>query len=98
MRVRKNAYVEDWERRPEDIRPFPMQAMTSFQNNAMGGIGGQVEGLDPNKSAFAMGQSAGGVRDVAPAGEIVRRIVAEAQESIARLVALRRVNSSSLPV
>jgi enoyl-[acyl-carrier protein] reductase II len=97
MRVRKNAYVEDWERRPEDIQAFPMQAMISIRNNAMGGIGGQVEGLDPDRSAFAMGQSAGGVRDVAPAGEIVRRIVAEAQESIARLVALRRPDSSSPP-
>lgn len=55
----------------------------------MGGIGGQLEGLDPDKSCFAMGQSAGGVRDVLPAGEIVRRIVAEAEAAIARLDALR---------
>jgi enoyl-[acyl-carrier protein] reductase II len=89
MRVRKNPYVEDWERRPEEIQPFPMQAMVSIRNGAMGGIGGQIEGLDPDKSAFAMGQSAGGIRDVAPAGEIVRRTIAEARESIARLSALR---------
>jgi len=88
MRVRKNAYVDDWERRPQDIQPFPMQAMISMRNNAMGGIGGQIEGLDPDKSAFAMGQSAGGVHDVAPAGDIVRRIAAEAEASIARLAAL----------
>ncbi len=85
MRVRKNKYVDEWETRPQDIQAFPMQAMISVQNNAMGGIGGQVEGLDPDKSAFAMGQSAGGVHDVLPAGEIVRRIMAEAHESIALL-------------
>ncbi|MGE0827730.1 MAG: NAD(P)H-dependent flavin oxidoreductase [Hyphomonadaceae bacterium] len=85
MRVLKNAYVEDWERRPEEIQSFPAQAIVSIRNNAMGGIGGQIDNLDPDKSAFAMGQSAGGVHDILPAGEIVRRIMAEAQSSIARL-------------
>lgn len=89
MRVKKNPYVDDWESRPEDIQPFPMQAMISIQAEAMGGIGGQVEGLDPDRSCFAMGQSAGGVRDVLPAGEIVRRIMDEANAAIARMAALQ---------
>jgi enoyl-[acyl-carrier protein] reductase II len=89
MRVKKNPYVDDWEGRPGDIQPFPQQAMISIQNQAMGGIGGQVEDLDADKSCFAMGQSAGGVHDVLPAGEIVRRIMAEANESIARMAALQ---------
>jgi len=63
MRVRKNAWVEDWESRPADILPFPQQAIASIQAGAMGGIGGQIEGLDPDRSCFAMGQSAGGVRE-----------------------------------
>jgi len=88
MRVKKNPYVEDWERRPGDIQPFPAQAMTSIRNGAMGGIGGQIEGLDPDKSCFAMGQSAGGVHEVLPAGEIVARLVAEAHAAIGRLHAL----------
>ncbi len=85
MRVQKNAYVEEWENRPGDIQPFPAQAMISIRNQAMGGIGGQIEGLDPDKSCFAMGQSAGGVNDVLPAREIVARIMAEAHAAIARL-------------
>ena len=89
MRVKKNAWVEDWESRPQDIQQFPQQAMVSIQEGAMGGIGGQVEGLDPDKSCFAMGQSAGGVHDVLPAGEIVRRIMAEAEAAIARMEKLR---------
>lgn len=89
MRVKKNPYVEDWESRPGDIQPFPMQAMISYRNNAMGGIGGQVEGLDADRSCFAMGQSAGGVRDVRPAGEIVAAIMAEAEAAIDRVAALR---------
>jgi enoyl-[acyl-carrier protein] reductase II len=88
MRVRKNLWVDDWESRPADIQPFPMQAMQSHQAGVMGGIGGQIEGLDADKSCFAMGQSAGGVHDVLPAGDIVRRIMAEAHAAIARTAAL----------
>jgi enoyl-[acyl-carrier protein] reductase II len=95
MRVKNNPYVEDWESRPGDIQPFPMQAMTSIRNQAMGGIGGQIEGLDPDKSCFAMGQSAGGVHAVLPAGEIVARIMAEAHAAIARLT---RLDAESPPI
>ena len=89
MRVKKNPYVEEWETRPGDIQPFPQQAMLSSRAGVMGGIGGQVEGLDADRSCFAMGQSAGGVRDVLPAAEIVARIMAEAEASIDRVSALR---------
>src|SRR5690242_9361601 len=87
MRVKKNPYVEDWERRPQQIQPFPQQAMLSHQAGVMGGIGGQVEGLDVDRSAFAMGQSAGGVKDVLPAAEIVARLMAEAEAAIDRVAA-----------
>ncbi|HYD44283.1 MAG TPA: nitronate monooxygenase family protein [Phenylobacterium sp.] len=89
MRVRKNPYVEDWESRPQDIQPFPMQAMISSQAGVMGGIGGQIEGLDPDRSCFAMGQSAGGIHEVKPAGEIVRQLIAEAEAALDRANALR---------
>jgi enoyl-[acyl-carrier protein] reductase II len=80
MRVQKNKWVEEWEAHPERIQPFPQQAMISSREGAMG--------LDPDKSAFAMGQGCGGIRDVAPAGEIVRRIIAEAHAAIARVGAI----------
>jgi enoyl-[acyl-carrier protein] reductase II len=89
MRVRKNSWVEEWEARPQDIQPFPQQAQLSSQAGVMGGIGGQIEGLDPDRSCFAMGQSAGGVHDVLPAGEIVRRIMAEAEAAMDRMASLR---------
>jgi len=89
MRVRKNPYVDDWESRPADIQPFPMQAMLSSQAGVMGGIGGQIEGLDPDRSCFAMGQSAGGVHEVLPAAEIVARMVLGAEAAIDRMTALR---------
>ena len=89
MRVKKNEWVADWESRADEIQPFPQQAQLSHRAGAMGGIGGQIEGLDIDKSAFAMGQSAGGVKDILPAGEIVRRIMSEAEASIDRVAAIR---------
>jgi enoyl-[acyl-carrier protein] reductase II len=89
MRVKKNPYVADWESRPADIQPFPQQAILSSRAGVMGGIGGQIEGLDPDRSAFAMGQSAGGIHEVLPAGEIVRRIMAEAEAALDKATALR---------
>lgn len=89
MRVKKNPYVEDWEKRPADIQPFPQQAMLSTREGVMGGIGGQIEGLDIDRSCFAMGQSAGGVHDVLPAGEIVARIMVEAESAIDRVAGIK---------
>jgi enoyl-[acyl-carrier protein] reductase II len=85
MRVFKNEWVADWESRPQDIQKFPMQAMLSHQAGVMGGIGGQIEGLSRERSAFAMGQGAGAIRDVKSCAEIVREIIADAEAIIARL-------------
>ncbi len=89
MRVRKNPYVDDWESRPGDIQPFPMQAGLSSRAGVMGGIGGQMEGLDPDKSCFAMGQSAGGVKEVLPVARIVADMLAQADAAITRLARLQ---------
>jgi len=88
MRVFKNEWVADWESRPQDIQKFPAQAMLSHQAGVMGGIGGQIEGLSRERSAFAMGQGAGAVHDVKTAAEIVRDIMAEAEAIIGRLPTL----------
>jgi len=95
MRVKANPYVEDWERRPDEIQPFPQQAIHSHNAGVMGGIGGQIEGLDPDRSCFAMGQSAGGVHAVRSAGEIVRSLMEEAEAAIGRLT---RLAASAKPV
>lgn len=85
MRVFKNEYVADWERRPQDIQPFPGQAIVSTRAGVMGGIGGQVEGLDINRSAFAMGQGAGAIHEVLPSREIIARMMAEADAVVERM-------------
>ena len=61
----------------------------------MGGIGGQIEGLSRERSAFAMGQGAGGISDVKPSAQIIREIMQEAEEVIARLAALAKKTANA---
>jgi len=91
MRCRTNEYILDWEQRPDEIQAFPMQAALSVQTDVIGGIGGVTDEarLDANKSCFAMGQSAGGVKDILPVKEIVDRIMTEADAAIGRVAGLR---------
>ena len=91
MRCRTNDYILDWESRPEDIQPFPHQAIHSNKTGVIGGIGGITDEakLNPDTSCFAMGQSAGGVKDVLPVKDIVERIIREADESISRIAGYR---------
>jgi enoyl-[acyl-carrier protein] reductase II len=87
MRCRTNPYIQDWESRPGDIKPFPFQAIHSVQADVIGGIGGVTDEarLDPDRSCFAMGQSAGGVKEIRPVAEIVASIVSEAEAAIGRV-------------
>ena len=92
MRCRTNDYIQDWESRPDDIQPFPQQAIHSHQTGVIGGIGGITDEakLNPDTSCFAMGQSAGGVRDVLPVKEIVERIMSEAGGAMDRMAGYRQ--------
>ena len=92
MRVYKNDYVADWERRPQDIKPFPMQAMISTQAGVMGGIGGQIEGLDRNRSAFALGQGSGAVHEILPCAQIIQAMIAQAEGIISQMGRFHRAS------
>jgi enoyl-[acyl-carrier protein] reductase II len=85
MRVIKNEYVAEMEAHPEQIKPFPEQGLISFQRNVMGGLSGKLEGVDPKRDALAAGQGAGAISDLPAAGDIVRRVVREAEEILATL-------------
>lgn len=95
MRCRTNPYIKDWESRPEDIQGFPHQAIYSTQQDVLSGIAGVTDEarLDADKSCFAMGQSAGGVKDVRPVADIVNNIMHEAETSIQRVAGLIKVNA-----
>lgn len=84
MRCRTNDYINDWEARPNDIMPFPAQAIHSNKVDVIGGIGGVTDEarLSMDKSCFAMGQSAGGIKEVKSVAEIVADLVADAEAAI----------------
>jgi enoyl-[acyl-carrier protein] reductase II len=88
MRVIANPYVEEMERRTDEIRPFPAQMIKSVEDGLMSVFVGETEGLAAERSCMPAGQGIGGIDEVLPAGEIVRRVVDEARQVIGKLGAL----------
>jgi enoyl-[acyl-carrier protein] reductase II len=80
-RAIRNAYIEEWQKKEDQIQPFPFQAMVSVQNRVMDYMG-ITDHFDADRTFMPAGQSAGLVREVKPAAEVVREIVAEAERVI----------------
>ena len=89
MRVLRNRYTDDWDARPGEVERFPMQAVKSIQAGAFH-LGGDetTDGVDPEIECYPAGQAVGGIDAVTPAGDIVRRIVEEAEAVLGRLAAV----------
>jgi enoyl-[acyl-carrier protein] reductase II len=66
-------------------KPFVAQVAESVQLNRLGPIAGVVDDVDPATQCLAAGQGGGGVRDIPPAGEIVRRTMAEAEAVLGQM-------------
>jgi len=80
MRVITNPYVEEQERHPEAIKRFPEQMMHS----AMGGVMNYVDdaATDPERTCMPAGQGIGGIADILPAAEVVRRVLQQARDTL----------------
>lgn len=81
-RTIRNPYVAEVEREPSKIQPFPYQVVYSEQQGVMDFVG-RREGCDPQRTFMPAGQGSGAIRDIRPAGEILRSMVAEAEQVIA---------------
>jgi enoyl-[acyl-carrier protein] reductase II len=83
MRVIGNPYVEEQERHPDEIKRFPEQLIRS----AVGGVMNYVDdsATDPEKTCMPAGQGIGGIHEILAAGEIVRRVVREAEAVVGYL-------------
>jgi NAD(P)H-dependent flavin oxidoreductase YrpB (nitropropane dioxygenase family) len=71
-RSRRNRFIERWAGREWLLRAQQAQALADMQAARKAG--------DVHEAPLSMGQDAGLINDVQPAGEIVRRIAAEAEE------------------
>ncbi|MBI1181655.1 MAG: nitronate monooxygenase [Alphaproteobacteria bacterium] len=88
MRVIRNDWTADWEKRPQDIRPFGEQSVISRDAGVMRPLMGDTSGYDRSRDATAAGQGAGAVHDLPAAGDIVRDVVVEAEDTIRRMAAM----------
>lgn len=88
-RTIRNAYNESWERKADQIQPFPLQVMTSVQHGVMdyAGVGGG-EG-DPERDFMPAGQGMGLIRAITPAAEVFAELVREAEVVLAQGVFAR---------
>jgi enoyl-[acyl-carrier protein] reductase II len=94
LRAIRNRYTQHFEDHPEELQPFPDQIGRSMGEGAMHlGAPPDAAGVDPEKECFAAGQGIGGIGEVTPAGELVHRIVEEAERALDGLGSLRAVHT-----
>ena len=86
MRVVRNKYTDSWEDRRDELQGFPGQAVRSMQEGAFH-LGGDdsTPDIDPEIECYPAGQGVGGIHDIVPAGDLVRRFVAEAEAVLSRI-------------
>jgi enoyl-[acyl-carrier protein] reductase II len=88
-RVVRNDWTQHYDEHPDELQPFPAQVAVSAKAGAnhLGAPDGTP--TDPRREFYPCGQGVGGIDSLEPAGEIVRRLVAEAEAVVDRLAAVR---------
>jgi enoyl-[acyl-carrier protein] reductase II len=89
-RVVRNEWTNHFEEHPEELKPFPAQAMASAQAgvNHLGAPDGTE--VDVDKEFMPAGQGVGAITGLVPAAQLVEEMMAEAERTIDRLAAVRR--------
>jgi enoyl-[acyl-carrier protein] reductase II len=90
MRVLRNRTTDHFEAHPEELKRFPEQLGIAYNSGFMH-LGGDstTEGVDEERECYPAGQGVGGITELAPAAELVRQFVAEAELTLDRLATLR---------
>jgi NAD(P)H-dependent flavin oxidoreductase YrpB (nitropropane dioxygenase family) len=85
MRAIRTRYTDEWDRKTEELQPFPFQAARATQEGVWHIASGPDAGFDVDRDCMPTGQSAGGIATVEPCRTIVSRIVAHADAILAGL-------------
>ncbi len=88
-RVVRNEWTAHFDEHPEELQPFPQQAIASGKAgvNHLGYPSDTV--VDVTKEFMPAGQGVGAIQGLIPAGDLVRQMVAEAEAVIDRVVSMR---------
>jgi enoyl-[acyl-carrier protein] reductase II len=79
-RVIKNRYVDQWEDRQGEIKPFPAQMMVDSAK-----MDAAMRWGDTNLGLMPAGQISGAIQEVKSAGDVVLDVMEEAEEVLSRL-------------
>ena len=88
-RVVRNEYTTYWDDHPGELQKFPMQVMKSMNDGANHLGGDENTPVDPEREFMPAGQGVGAIQELVPAGELVHRFVAEAEQALDRVQSLR---------
>jgi enoyl-[acyl-carrier protein] reductase II len=89
MRAVRSRYTAHFEEHPEELVPFPQQLAKAIQEGALHlGADEHTAGVDADRECYPAGQGVGAIDELVPAGELVRRFVAEAEEALDRAASL----------
>ncbi len=77
LRTIRNKFTDEWETRQDEILPFPRQ----FKHSADVYVVARRDG-DTDRGSMPCGQGCAMVTELLPAAEVVRRVVAEAEEAL----------------
>ncbi len=84
LRALRNPTTDEWEKRPQDIKPFGEQGKLMREKKLMGFLVPEWAEADPVHSCFPAGQGCGGIHEVKPCSAIIAEIVADAEAILAR--------------
>ncbi|MET0147150.1 MAG: nitronate monooxygenase [Ilumatobacteraceae bacterium] len=83
-RVVRNDWTSHFDEHPDELQPFPAQVVVAMKAGAnhLGDHG--ISPVDRAREFMPCGQGVGAIDAIVPAGELVARIVAEAERAVAR--------------
>jgi enoyl-[acyl-carrier protein] reductase II len=88
-RVVRNQWTQHFEEHPGELQPFPMQAIASMKAGAnhLGAPDGTE--VDVDREFMPCGQGVGAIDELVPAGELVQRMLDEAERALDRAASVR---------
>lgn len=84
-RVTRSDYTRYFEEHPDELQPFPLQALRAMEDGASHLGAPEDAEVDPNREFYPCGQGVGALTELVPAAELVQRFVADAEQILARL-------------